>query len=450
MYLIIKPESKEFKIYLQHQQKYNNNIMNILILGSGGREHAFAIKLKESRKVTQLFVAPGNAGTHKIAKNINVNISDFEAVKQIVLENDIKMVVVGPEVPLVEGVHDFFLADIDLKNIPVIGPKKDGALLEGSKDFSKQFMQKHGVPTARYQSFTKENLEEGYTFLETLEPPYVLKADGLAAGKGVLILNSLEEAKIELQDMVSNEKFGKASTTVVIEEFLKGIELSVFVLTDGKSYKILPSAKDYKRIGEGDVGLNTGGMGAISPVPFADEAFLNKVEELVVKPTIAGLQKDGIDYRGFIFIGLMNDHGNPSVVEYNVRMGDPETEAVLPRITSDLFELFEGVAHQNLHEKSFSVTDKIAATVMLVSGGYPEAYEKNKEITGFENIDESIVFHAGTATVDAKVVTSGGRVMAITSLGNTIEEALEKSYRSIDKIHFKQMNYRKDIGFDLV
>jgi phosphoribosylamine--glycine ligase len=435
---------------LQEQQQRNTTQMNILILGSGGREHAFALKLTESKKVTQLFVAPGNAGTHKIAKNINVNISDFEAVKQIVLENDIKMVVVGPEVPLVEGVHDFFLADIDLKNIPVIGPKKDGALLEGSKDFSKQFMQKHGIPTARYQSFTKENLEEGYTFLETLEPPYVLKADGLAAGKGVLILNSLEEAKIELQDMVSNEKFGKASTTVVIEEFLKGIELSVFVLTDGKSYKILPSAKDYKRIGEGDAGLNTGGMGAISPVPFADEAFLNKVEELVVKPTIAGLQKDGIDYRGFIFIGLMNDNGNPSVVEYNVRMGDPETEAVLPRITSDLFELFEGVAHQNLHEKSFSVTDKTAATVMLVSGGYPEAYEKNKEITGFENIDESIVFHAGTATVDAKVVTSGGRVMAITSLGNTIEEALEKSYRSIDKIHFKQMNYRKDIGFDLI
>jgi len=424
--------------------------MNILILGSGGREHAFAIKLKESKKVTQLFVAPGNAGTHKIAKNVNVNLSDFEAVKQIVLENDIKMVVVGPEVPLVEGVHDFFLADIDLKNIPVIGPKKDGALLEGSKDFSKQFMQKHGIPTARYQSFTKENLEEGYAFLETLEPPYVLKADGLAAGKGVLILNSLEEAKTELEDMVSNQKFGKASTTVVIEEFLKGIELSVFVLTDGKNYKILPSAKDYKRIGEGDTGLNTGGMGAISPVPFADEAFLNKVEELVVKPTITGLQKDGIDYRGFIFIGLMNDNGNPSVVEYNVRMGDPETEAVLPRISSDLFDLFEGVAHQNLHEKSFSVTDKTAATIMLVSGGYPEVYEKNKEITGFENIDESIVFHAGTATSDEKVVTSGGRVMAITSLGNTIEEALEKSYRSIDKIHFEQMNYRKDIGFDLI
>jgi len=311
-------------------------------------------------------------------------------------------------------------------------------------------MQKHGIPTARYQSFTKENLEAGFTFLETLEPPYVLKADGLAAGKGVLILNSLEEAKIELEDMVSNEKFGKASTTVVIEEFLKGIELSVFVLTDGKSYKILPSAKDYKRIGEGDLGLNTGGMGAISPVPFADATFLNKVEELVVKPTIAGLQKDGIDYRGFIFIGLMNNNGNPSVVEYNVRMGDPETEAVLPRITSDLFDLFEGVANQNLHEKSFSVTDKTATTIMLVSGGYPEAYEKNKEIKGFENIKESIIFHAGTATLDDKVVTNGGRVMAVTSFGDTIEEALEKTYRSIDKIHFDQMNYRKDIGFDLV
>ncbi|MEZ7893667.1 MAG: phosphoribosylamine--glycine ligase [Polaribacter sp.] len=424
--------------------------MNILILGSGGREHAFALKLSESSKVKQLFVAPGNAGTNKIAKNINVDLSDFEAVKKIVLENNIKMVVVGPEVPLVEGIHDFFLADVDLKNIPVIGPKKDGALLEGSKDFSKQFMQKHGVPTARYQSFTKENLEAGFTFLETLDPPYVLKADGLAAGKGVLILNSLEEAKIELEDMVSNEKFGKASTTVVIEEFLKGIELSVFVLTDGKSYKILPSAKDYKRIGEGDVGLNTGGMGAISPVPFADATFLNKVEELVVKPTIAGLQKDGIDYRGFIFIGLMNNNGNPSVVEYNVRMGDPETEAVLPRITSDLFDLFEGVAHQNLHEKSFSVTDKTAATIMLVSGGYPKAYQKNKEIKGFENIKESIIFHAGTATLDDKVVTNGGRVMAVTSFGDTIEEALEKTYRSIDKIHFDQMNYRKDIGFDLV
>ncbi|MFD2529537.1 phosphoribosylamine--glycine ligase [Polaribacter marinaquae] len=424
--------------------------MNILILGSGGREHAFALKLSESKKINQLFVAPGNAGTDKIATNLNIGVSDFEAIKTAVLENNVEMVVVGPEVPLVEGVHDFFLADADLKNIPIIGPKKDGALLEGSKDFSKQFMQKHGVPTAKYQSFTKSNLEEGFAFLDTLQPPFVLKADGLAAGKGVLILNSLEEAKTELENMVSNQKFGEASTTVVIEEFLKGIELSVFVLTDGKSYKILPSAKDYKRIGEGDTGLNTGGMGAISPVPFADEAFLNKVEELVVKPTINGLQKDGIDYRGFIFIGLMNDNGNPSVVEYNVRMGDPETEVVLPRIESDLLELFEGVAHQNLNEKSFSVTSKTATTVMLVSGGYPEAYEKNKEITGFENVKDSITFHAGTTIKNGKVVTSGGRVMAVTSFGDTIEQALEKSYQSIDKINFDKMNYRKDIGFDLV
>jgi phosphoribosylamine--glycine ligase len=424
--------------------------MNVLILGSGGREHAFTLKLLKSNKINQIFVAPGNAGTQKIATNININPTDFEAVKKTVLENNIKMVVVGPEAPLVDGVHDFFLADTNLKDIPVIGPKKDGALLEGSKDFSKKFMQKHGVPTAKYQSFTKDNLEQGYLFLETLEPPFVLKADGLAAGKGVLILNSLEEAKAELKEMVENQKFGEASSTVVIEEFLKGIELSVFVLTDGINYKILPSAKDYKRIGEGDVGLNTGGMGAISPVPFADESFLNKVEELVVKPTIAGLQKDGIDYRGFIFIGLMNDNGNPSVVEYNVRMGDPETEVVLPRIASDLFDLFEGVANQTLDKKSFSVIDKTAATVVLVAGGYPEAYEKNKEIIGFDSVEESIVYHAGTAIKDKKVVTNGGRVMAITSFGDTIEEALAKSYTSIHKIHFDEMNYRKDIGFDLV
>ena len=431
-----------------HQQ-HNTTQMNILILGSGGREHAFALKLSQSNKINQLFVAPGNAGTHQIAKNIAIDPTDFIAVKETVLANDIKMVVVGPEAPLVAGVHDFFLADNDLKNIPVIGPKKDGALLEGSKDFSKQFMQKHGVPTARYQSFTKETLEEGFAFLETLAPPFVLKADGLAAGKGVLILNSLREAKIELEEMVSNKKFGEASTTVVIEEFLKGIELSVFVLTDGKNYKILPSAKDYKRIGEGDTGLNTGGMGAISPVPFADDAFLDKVEELVVKPTISGLQIDGIDYRGFIFIGLMNDNGNPSVVEYNVRMGDPETEVVLPRIASDLFDLFEGVAHQNLDQKSFQVTPKTATTVMLVAGGYPEAYEKHKEITGIENVTESTVFHAGTTTKEDKVVSNGGRVMAVTSFGDTIEEALKKSYKSIDLIHFDKMNYRKDIGFDL-
>ena len=424
--------------------------MNILILGSGGREHAFTHKLVQSEKVTQIFVAPGNAGTQEIATNITINPTDFEAVKKAVIAHDIEMVIVGPEAPLVNGVHDFFLANDELKNIPVIGPKKDGALLEGSKDFSKEFMFKHGIPTAKYQSFTKDNLQEGKLFLETLTPPYVLKADGLAAGKGVLILDSLDEAKAELEEMVSHQKFGDASSTVVIEEFLKGIELSVFVLTDGISYKILPSAKDYKRIGEGDQGLNTGGMGAISPVPFADQAFLNKVEELVVKPTILGLQKDGIDYRGFIFIGLMNDNGAPSVVEYNVRMGDPETEVVLPRIASDLFDLFEGVAHQNLHEKEFSVTEKIATTVMLVSGGYPEAYEKGKLISGLKTIKNSIVFHAGTSIKNNTVVTNGGRVIAVTSLAASIEEALELSYKSIDEIHFNKMNYRKDIGFDLV
>ena len=424
--------------------------MNILILGSGGREHAFTHKLNQSKKVTHIFVAPGNAGTQEIATNIDVNPTDFESVKKAVIAFDIQMVIVGPEAPLVNGVHDFFLADDELKNIPVIGPKKDGALLEGSKDFSKEFMFKHGIPTAKYQSFTKENLQQGKLFLESLTPPYVLKADGLAAGKGVLILDSLEEAKSELEEMVSNQKFGEASSTVVIEEFLKGIELSVFVLTDGTSYKILPSAKDYKRIGEGDKGLNTGGMGAISPVPFADQIFLNKVEELVVKPTILGLQKDGIDYRGFIFIGLMNDNGNPSVVEYNVRMGDPETEVVLPRIQSDLFDLFDGVANQNLEEKEFSVTDKIATTVMLVSGGYPESYEKGAVISGLDNRKDSIIFHAGTKIKEEAIVTNGGRVLAVTSLADSIQEALGQSYKTIDSIHFEKMNYRKDIGFDLV
>ena len=424
--------------------------MNILILGSGGREHSFTHKLIQSKKVTHIFVAPGNAGTQEIATNINVNPTDFESVKKAVIAHDIQMVIVGPEAPLVNGVHDFFLADNVLKSIPVIGPKKDGALLEGSKDFSKEFMVKHGIPTAKYQSFTKENLQQGKLFLESLTPPYVLKADGLAAGKGVLILDSLEEAKSELEEMVSNQKFGDASSTVVIEEFLKGIELSVFVLTDGKSYKILPSAKDYKRIGEGDRGLNTGGMGAISPVPFADQAFLNKVEELVVKPTILGLQKDRIDYRGFIFIGLMNDNGSPSVVEYNVRMGDPETEVVLPRIQSDLFDLFDGVANQNLGEKEFSVTDKIATTVMLVSGGYPESYEKGAVISGLDNLKDSIIFHAGTKMKEEAIVTNGGRVLAVTSLADSIQEALDQSYKTIDSIHFEKMNYRKDIGFDLV
>jgi len=424
--------------------------MNVLIIGSGGREHAFAWKLAQSSKLDQLYIAPGNAGTAQVGTNVEIGVNDFDAIKDFVLSNNIEMVVVGPEDPLVNGIHDYFLADDALKNIGVIGPKKDGAELEGSKEFSKIFMEKHGVPTAKYQSFTAANLENGYTFLETLKPPYVLKADGLAAGKGVLILEDLAEAKVELKNMVADAKFGAASTTVVIEEFLHGIELSVFVLTDGENYKILPSAKDYKRIGEGDTGLNTGGMGAISPVPFADEAYLQKVEELVVKPTIAGLKADGIDYKGFIFIGLMNDNGNPSVVEYNVRMGDPETEVVIPRIKSDLLDLFEGVANQTLNEKTFEVDERTATTVMLVSGGYPEGYEKGKVMTGFDTVENSIAFHAGTKQDGGNIVTSGGRVLALTSFGTSIKEALNHSFANAKKINFEKKNYRSDIGFDLV
>ena len=423
--------------------------MNILVIGSGGREHTFAYKIAQSNKTNQLFIAPGNAGTSELGTNLPISVSDFDGIKSAVLEHNIKLVVVGPEAPLVDGIYDYFQSDEELSSISVIGPSKEGAQLEGSKEFSKIFMEKYGVPTARYQSFTANNLEEGYSFLETLNPPFVLKADGLAAGKGVLILNNINDAKAELKEMLENQKFGEASATVVIEEFLKGIELSVFVLTDGKNYKILPSAKDYKRIGEGDVGLNTGGMGAISPVPFADEDFINKVEERIIKPTVNGLQSENIDYKGFIFIGLMNVAGDPFVIEYNVRMGDPETEVVLPRIETDLVDLFEAVGNQSLNQIELKVNPQTATTVMLVSGGYPEGYEKGKVITGFDKAEHSLVFHAGTALKENEVVTSGGRVIAITSFGDTIGEALAKSYSNIDKIHFDKMNYRRDIGFDL-
>ncbi|WP_299208238.1 phosphoribosylamine--glycine ligase [uncultured Dokdonia sp.] len=422
--------------------------MNILILGSGGREHTFAYKIAQSKHCDTLFVAPGNAGTAQIATNVAIGVTDFEALKTLVLKEHIEMVVVGPEDPLVQGIYDFFKADEQLKKVAVIGPSKEGATLEGSKERAKEFMIAHGIPTAAYESFTEATLKEGQAFLETLQPPYVLKADGLAAGKGVLIIQDLEEAKEELAKMLGG-KFGEASTTVVIEEFLDGIELSVFVLTDGKNYKILPTAKDYKRIGEGDTGLNTGGMGAISPVPFVDEALMKKIEDRIVKPTIDGLAKENIEYKGFVFIGLIKVGDEPKVIEYNVRMGDPETEVVLPRIQSDLVQLFQAVSEGTLSREILEIDERSATTVMLVSGGYPEAYEKGKVITGIDTVEDSIVFHAGTTTKDGAVVTNGGRVIAVTSFDNDFKEAIKKSYQNIEKLHFDRMYYRTDIGFDL-
>jgi len=423
--------------------------MNILILGSGGREHAFAYKLAESPRCEKLFVAPGNAGTSHIATNVPIAVNDFEAIKYCVLEHQIEMVVVGPEDPLVNGIYNYFADSSSLKDVMVIGPSKKGALLEGSKERAKEFMMSHNIPTAAYNSFTAQSLTAGKQFLETLQPPYVLKADGLAAGKGVLIIKDLDEAKTELENMLSHSKFGAASATVVIEEFLDGIELSVFVLTDGENYKILPTAKDYKRIGEGDAGLNTGGMGAISPVPFADKTLLDKIEERIVKPTINGLKSEEIVYHGFVFIGLIMVNKEPYVIEYNVRMGDPETEVVLPRIKNDLVDLFEATAQQKLDRISLDIDEQAAATVMVVSGGYPEAYDKEKEITGIERIGNSIVFHAGTKMKDGHVVTNGGRVIAVTSLAKDFREALKKTYQNIEELQFDKMYYRKDIGFDL-
>lgn len=423
--------------------------MNILILGSGGREHAMAWKLSQSKLLSKLYIAPGNAGTSELGENIPIGVNDFPKIKALVLDKKIDLLVVGPEDPLVNGIHDFFLGDEEICNVPFIGPQKLAATLEGSKEFAKEFMMRHKIPTAQYQSFTSRTLQDGYEFLESLSPPYVLKADGLAAGKGVVILKDLGEAKRELKSMLVDAKFGSASTTVVIEEFLDGIELSIFVLTDGNNYKVLPTAKDYKRIGEGDTGLNTGGMGAVSPVPFVDETFMGKIHDQIVKPTVEGLKMDNMPYKGFIFIGLIKVGDNPKVIEYNVRMGDPETEVVLPRIQNDFVELMTAVANENLDEVELKIDERSATTVMTVSGGYPGAYEKGKEITGIEKIKDSIVFHAGTTIKDGKIVTNGGRVIAITSYGNNFKEALKISYKNVEKLNFEGMNYRKDLGFDL-
>lgn len=424
--------------------------MNVLIIGSGGREHTFAWKIAQSKLCENLYAAPGNSGTSQVATNLEIAVNDFVAIKKAVIDKEIGLVVVGPEDPLVNGIHDFFLSDPELNKVAVIGPEKSGATLEGSKEFAKQFMQRHGIPTAKYQSFNAGQLKEAFRFLETMDPPYVLKADGLAAGKGVLILDDLAKAKSELEEMLVESKFGKASETVVIEEFLSGIELSCFVLTDGKSYKILPYAKDYKRIGEADTGLNTGGMGAVSPVPFASDEFRRKIEDRIVKPTIRGLQQDNIPYKGFVFIGLIKVGDDPFVIEYNVRMGDPETEVVLPRLDNDLLELFQAVHNGKLNECQIKIKEDSAATIMLVSGGYPESYEKGKTISGIDQVKDSIVFHAGARRDDSgDILTSGGRVLAVTSYGRNFDEAIKKSYQSIGLIRFDKMYFRRDIGFDL-